>query len=99
MRLLHRGSWLGELPCYIACAEQVHARSLRDLFATAGDGSPRLDEEGLRQYFSRSPDGVRTCFQRAQVLPAGCDLFSDNGKMVYCRRTLPELNGPLLPLL
>ena len=55
--------------------------------------------EGLRQYFDRRPDGRRTCFEKVQILPAGCDLYSTDGKLSVQQRNLPSSGGPLLPLL
>lgn len=99
MTLLHPGSRFGEWPHYVALADGAHAATVRELFSLLPDEARAIDVVGLRQYFDRRPDGVRTCFQRISRLPAGCDLRSDGNQLRVCPRVLPESDGPLLPLL
>ena len=100
MNLLHQGSLFGESPHYLAQDERVHASSLRELLGRINRDSCTVDTLGLRQYFERRPDGIRTCFQRAERLPAGFDLYEDGGRLrTRCRDLLPPPDGPLLPLL
>ena len=90
MNLLRQGSVLGESPYYVARSQRAHAPSLRKLLTLVGNGSPVIDRIGLRQYFDRRPDGVRTCFEATEILPAGCDLFDDDGRLDIRRRVLPD---------
>ena len=53
-------------------------------------GARALDLTGLRQYFDRHPDGERTCFQWAKLLPAGLDLYLDHDQLQVCQRGLVE---------
>src|SRR5690349_14987740 len=93
MKLLVRGTPLGEMPHYIAAQGAAHASTLRELFGCLN--ARAIDPVGLRQYFDRRPDGERTCFVGARLLPAGCDLYR-NGEGLHWRRKLPEdAEGPV----
>jgi asparagine synthase (glutamine-hydrolysing) len=102
MKRIFSGSSLGESPYYIALHRDTHASTIRALLGLLDKGDHRaraIDPVGLRQYFDRSPDGERTCFHNARLLPAGFDLCHDGNIFRVHRRELPESNGTLLPLL
>ena len=98
MKLFVQGSLLGERPHYVSATGTTHAATLQTLLGF-GDGTRRFDPVGLRQYFDRRPDGERTCFKDAKLLPAGSNLYRSADGLHFCSRELPEPDGPLLPLL
>jgi asparagine synthase (glutamine-hydrolysing) len=99
MKLLIQGSPLGVMPHYLAADGAKHASTLRELLGFLGDGMRAIDPVGLRQYFDRRPDGERTCFRNAKLLPAGLDLYQADDGLRCSRRELPKPDLELLPLM
>lgn len=97
MTLLHRATALGELPHYVAPDHGAHATTLRGLLGPLDDGASAVDPVGLRAYFARQPDGERTCFQGARLVPAGFDLRRSGTGIELQPRAMPDSTGPLLP--
>ncbi len=77
-----------------------HGPTIRSLFEADPMLSPALSRAGLLGYLKRSPDGESTCFAAVNKVPAGSELFLNDG---VCRiRPLPPLptpRGSLLDLL
>jgi len=99
VKLLVQGSPMGMMPHYISATRGAHAPTLRELLDLLGDQARAIDPVGLRQYFDRHPDGERTCFQEAKLLPAGSDLYCDGENLRCHGRRLPLPQGSLLSLL
>lgn len=102
MKRVCAGSALGESPYYFALNHDAHASTIRGLLNLLDPADRRarsIDPMGLRQYFDRSPDGERTCFQNVRLLPPGTDLCHDGDTFRVRRRELPKPNGMLLQLL
>src|SRR5438874_12026792 len=95
MKLLVPASILGEMPHYLCAARMAHASTLRQLLGLVGQEAREIDPVGLRQYFDRRPDGERTCFHAAKMLPAGSDLFHDANLSWHSRKS-PEPTGAVL---
>lgn len=99
MKLIIQGTALGELPHYISAARAAHAPTIGELLKDLGDDARAIDAVGLRNYFDCRPDGKKTCFLAAELLPAGSDLYGDDTHLHCTSRALPRPSGPLFPLL
>ena len=65
---------LGLEPWYYT-DEGVHGPTIAGLFAAQPALSRALDPVGVRQFLDQQPDGSRTCFATARLLPARCELW------------------------
>jgi len=91
--VLARNTALGLRPHYFHEAGAAHAFSIRRLFSEHPELPRVIDSAGLRQYFERQPDGLRSCFKGILPVPSGMELRLRNGSMILSEAELPEPCG------
>jgi asparagine synthase (glutamine-hydrolysing) len=86
---------LGVHPVYYREDKPCFAGRIKDIVL-----EPRWDEQGVRQYLCRRPDGERTCFEHVRMLRAESELWRDeNGWVIKKIESPVVMQKPVLDLL
>lgn len=98
MQLIAAGDPFSVFPYYYVSDSVGHGNTISSIAAV--HGCEQLDVVGIKQYLTKNPDGMRTCFEEIKKLPSNCDLLLEDGKLtVRSQQPIHTVTGNLFELL
>ncbi|MES2672741.1 MAG: asparagine synthase-related protein [Pseudomonadota bacterium] len=98
MQLIATGDPFSVSPYYYTSDNTGHGNTISSVVTARG--CEQLDVLGIKQYLHKSPDDIRTCFQKIKKLPPNCDLLLEHGKLIVrSQQAIKTVNKNLFELL